>query len=257
MLKALLVGGSVLAVAFMAGPSYGSFFDGFETYQTGPIATQGGWAQNGGSTSQSIVVNDSGVAYQGDQYLQISASSSSGAGADTSFSSLPLDSQTNNEVSYALRWKANTPNSGNGNAGIDFKLYGENGGDTLVNTYTYADSRGFGYRINGVATYDDSVILASDTWYNFIYDLDPAHSQARIRIMDGSNPPLFDQTVSYDIVNNIGATPSLYAAYFFQDGADGNSWLIDNLSVQSTPEPATLSLLGLGGLLLIRRRRAA
>ena len=36
---------------------------------------------------------------------------------------------------------------------------------------------------------------------------------------------------------------------------DGQQWIIDNIAVEMVPEPATLGLLGIGGLALLRRRR--
>jgi hypothetical protein len=35
----------------------------------------------------------------------------------------------------------------------------------------------------------------------------------------------------------------------------GQVWIIDNIAVEMVPEPATLGLLGIGGLALLRRRR--
>ncbi|MCX5653963.1 MAG: PEP-CTERM sorting domain-containing protein, partial [Planctomycetota bacterium] len=42
---------------------------------------------------------------------------------------------------------------------------------------------------------------------------------------------------------------------FTYDGPSGSQVLIDNVKITQLPEPATLSLLALGGLLALRRRR--
>ncbi len=42
---------------------------------------------------------------------------------------------------------------------------------------------------------------------------------------------------------------------FDNDKIDGTGPLYDNVSIVVIPEPATMTLIGLGGLALIRRRR--
>jgi hypothetical protein len=114
------------------------------------------------------------------------------------------------------------------------------------------------FRLNG----DSSKLLSGinsqeHVWYSVTVDLSLAHKTYDVSITDGTNTgTATDVPFWYNQVPALNDVTFRTADYGGQYPND--SGYIDNFSVQMVPvpEPASLSLLGLGGLLLIRRRRA-
>jgi hypothetical protein len=77
---------------------------------------------------------------------------------------------------------------------------------------------------------------------------------ARVQLFSEAAIPLATSWTNYSNTFTIDATAAALPYLGIRIQADGDSaWLIDNASI--VPEPATMSLLGLGALALIRRRR--
>ena len=103
------------------------------------------------------------------------------------------------------------------------------------------------------------------TWYENLLEWDPDKREFYVRIAVRGGPILVAKTVTSsdpDFVgndwpsqfNNIDRLAMSTVGDSYAPGATGISY-IDNIVVSQVPEPATLLLLGLGGLLLRRRRR--
>jgi PEP-CTERM motif len=88
--------------------------------------------------------------------------------------------------------------------------------------------------------------LAFGTTYHITtsYDFDSGDTYLSV---DGGTP-----------IYSAGFAGDAFSNYAFRQNTGGNSTMyIDNLVVTKVPEPATLALLGLGGLMIVSRRRSA
>jgi hypothetical protein len=113
-----------------------------------------------------------------------------------------------------------------------------------------------------VSSNDD---LAFNTWYflDAIYSYDSTNNQfdITVKVFNNSSGAKGSQIrsvdIGTDIANPFGADPTLYGFAGGRDSADAgvNIAGIDNFDSPAVPEPASLALIGIGGALLLGRRR--
>jgi hypothetical protein len=111
----------------------------------------------------------------------------------------------------------------------------------------------------GTLTLDN--VLTANTAYNLTLTFDAvAHTfSGTIGPADGSSSPVAlsddsGDTTSFAFRSNVGPITSVFLGGGFV-GRTGVRVFFDNVQVSEVPEPASLSLLGLGGLLALRRGR--
>jgi hypothetical protein len=103
---------------------------------------------------------------------------------------------------------------------------------------------------------DASMLLGSAS-YNGVYNM-PANYDGIVGIVDGytSSGPFAQGDFFEDISFHCeGSDDVVVYLYEITNSWDINERLIDSVTIHQVPEPMTLSLLGLGGLGLLRRRR--
>ena len=135
--------------------------------------------------------------------------------------------------------------------------------DMTNNTGAALNSVNFSYSMVNFIANQNNTVSDELIGYRFAYTLDGGTSFTRVAGLD-TIPTLNDlttiitvsQTITFGTPVAIGGSMSFR---FYDDNAIGASWdtghAITNATV-AVPEPATLSLLGLAALPLIRRRRA-
>lgn len=135
-------------------------------------------------------------------------------------------------------------------------LYFTNGGQDANFSQTINDGRWF--RFGGSQTANGTV--TAGRWWSVTLEYDKAGAGTRAgSITNGVN--------TYNVsATGLGLSndPSAQAFYRFnvrtvtdfRPGGPASEWYVDNFSVEAVPEPATMAVLGLGALAVIRRRRA-
>jgi hypothetical protein len=234
-------GGGALGLTAASGGYYAEITNVPDTYRAGygeSVSTDYGYQYNGGTFSPgpySPVPNGPGVAsnafYEStDYYINTSWAAAS---ADNNYEGFWIDTTPFSDPYYQDETNFRIIDSGNGQIGV--QMVGLNG--------------------SGSAT------ITQSGWYTFKTTFEN----------DGSGNVLNNMSVSDSLGNVIGsfaADSSLpYAdlggtnygdwTTVWQDGFANNVLGIDNVEVGTVPEPASLSLLGLGVPLLLRRRRRA
>ena len=93
-----------------------------------------------------------------------------------------------------------------------------------------------------------------------IYDLDFDSGHAQYRNVDNGAAQYIGDWVnlaSFPVTPTFNISDILIQAGNASNNGDNNSGFIDNIGIGAIPEPSSLALLTLGGLIMLRRRRAA
>lgn len=236
-----------------AGATHGALIDanGFEDYNAGPVAGQGGWSNlnmPGGSSGNVVSVGGgaaAGSVYAGDKALALQDGVTWGT---------PIIKHAGEgTVKGSLNWVAKVSDIEGGAFYLQLSSSGNEDGNA-VNSIGFNSDGTFLVRPSGVGL--DAPEYVVDRWYRFdvTFDTDAGtRGQVSIKIFDTTN----DQEV-YSLENTelrtnyVKGTPISDILIRANNAATGTMH-IDNLTV---PEPAggAAMLMGAGALLGMRRR---
>ncbi|NOU36799.1 MAG: PEP-CTERM sorting domain-containing protein [Kiritimatiellaceae bacterium] len=148
---------------------------------------------------------------------------------------------TSENPSFQLRNAANSP-------GIQL---------VMKNAVAGADQGKFGYH-NGTAFQYFNVVLATNDWYN-IEVIASAQSAAvktfDLKVTKSDNTVVIDQT-GLSFRNQLANYSSVQ--WFYNAAVSGTTgrMQLDNIEISSIPEPATISMLGIGAFCVMLMRRS-
>ena len=264
MLKMTMTVVAVLAVAAFVVPAQATVI-GFETAEgyvaDGDLAGQ----PSGGGTTWALAVAHpgdiavvAGVGYSG-AGLKATVGSTLYRGPTYSFSPTDGDlgitfNKASSAVDYSWRFRAGESNGVAGSSNRRFKFYVGIGG--AVTLLEYRDDYTYLRFAHDSGTYTSIGMANNANWHqvNVSADWD---AQTFTLFFDG-----VQQGGTYGF-NDSNATPSdrpdpgvRLALYNGGSGAEGVAAYVDDVTITGVPEPATMSLLAVGGVLtLVRRKR--
>lgn len=255
----------ILAVALCTASAQAvlPFSTGFEApdYATGPLSGQQGWIEiNGGTgapTTNMDVVNNAANAFAGDQYVETNTGTWGAFASNTSrFAWVDNPYSGNTPVDASLRVNVinnfgNTITTGGG-----LFLFGTNvaPGDSLIAGMRLLTNgqlqlfngagAGIGFNPNALfplGAYNEMRMVANLQlgWIDYY--------------VNGTHLNPFLGTFATTFTAGIGFNDADLYAVRGTSGTGGGTVRFDNMNV--TPEPASVALLALGGLVLVRRRK--
>jgi hypothetical protein len=157
-------------------------------------------------------------------------------------------------------------------AGGDYFLHLDDGSASIFPDRVFAKSSGAGFVMalatgTGTTPTYGSTVLGLNTVYHIVAEYDfvagtvsPTLGNDTAALYVNPTDPIVGGDNLYVAGTTQGADPTQIAGVNLRQGATGSApnVIVDNIAVASiTPEPASLSLLGLASLGLIRRRKTA
>lgn len=105
----------------------------------------------------------------------------------------------------------------------------------------------------------DAIAISSSTWYDVTLAMVGLTATATMTELDANFTPVAGHTATITYTDTLGEMQltGMVGTRSAQNASDINGYVLDNFTVTPVPEPASMSLLALAGLALIRRRRTA
>lgn len=143
-----------------------------------------------------------------------------------------------------------------------FQPYAQNGGGAGAAQNAFTDTDGIGGSAYGGTGWIDGTITP-EHWYRLEFDIDftaKTISNGTLYDIATGAKVLYKSSDKVFYLNNNGTNTwydqlDRFGVRLAGQTTTGEGWNIDNFSIQSVPEPATMAVLGLGALALIKRRR--
>ncbi len=219
------------------------------TYTNGGLVAQDGWAAHSGAGTNAIQVTNA---------LTNGIVSLTTSGEDVNHGFAGQTAGTSVYLTAEITLSA-------AQAAGDYFIHMGDGGGTNLNARVYARSSGGGFQMamgtgSGTPTYGTTV-LAFGTTYTILarYDIIAGLANDTGALYINPADPFGVGDTPYVAATTIGTDATTLAGVYLRQGTAANAATvssIDNISVQVVPAPASLALLGLGGLIAARRRRA-
>lgn len=216
------------------------------TYADGALVGQDGWLQTGTVTTNALQVANTGT--------DGNVSMTTGQDANHPFAAITTDS-----VLLSADIVVNTVSTGG-----DYFLHLSDGGTSAFNARIYAKSDGAGGFVMAMGTAAGAAVYGTTPLVLGV----AYHITARYDFVSGTGNDtgeLFVDPVgfvgpatSYTLATTIGTDATSIAAVNLRQGSSSGapSVTVDNIVVEAVPAPGAIALLGLGGLVASRRRRA-
>ncbi len=240
-IAALVLGSGVANAAIVYSTDFNA-----PTYSDAALVGQDGWLQTGTVTTNPIQVSNTGS--------NGFVSMTTGQDANHPFAAITTDS-----VLLSADITVNTAST----AG-DYFLHLSDGGTSAFNARIYVKSDGASGFVmamgtsSGAVVYGTTPLIFGETYrisarYDFVSGTGNDTGELFVDPIGFSGP-----ATSYVLATTVGIDATSIAAVNLRQGGTSSApgVRVDNLLVETVPTPGAIALLGLGGLVASRRRRA-